>query len=299
MKSEIQAIVSKNSNRVIGSTSINWGSIRPGSFVKFGYDEVFYNIFKTNKLSYVKEFETLTQKELKIKGDPTGYLFVGDKITISFKQFELATVISIPKSGKGYIIGETVYVNEGAPLRDHRNNIVHRAEFKVEQVDDFGGITQLTRISGGLYVKCPTTTVELIGENGSGAVIEAEFRLLDHRCFIERNVEFVSAKDGEGFIKVDYFTPYGLSSGIVTIEKYEMILTGPYLGESSHIYDVEIHRDFTPHLELPLLANNSRSMALLYNKALMRLDVEINALKARLNAIETSDRANRRDASPA
>lgn len=278
--SKLTVSVLKDTNRIVASSEAELGAVRPGSYIRLGTDKNFYIINKTQKIYFIKDFEVIAPNAIKINSDVGINLLQGDTLTLSYKEYELKTLLSIENSGVGYRVGDILIPNEGIPSYDPKLDQEFVTKFRVEAVDTKGGILSLSFVQKGKYVEKPKSVFELRGGSGANASICCEYSLIDNRSFVEQEIDIIdSSEHVSATIRLMFPLPRGVKNGKLSIEKWEMYLNSNYLEESKFNSKYEITRDFTPILNLPLMTDGSFSTKIIYNQSMQSLENEIVSLR--------------------
>lgn len=277
--------IKKNSNRLISSTYSDWSGVREGSFVKFNDDFNFYTVSHTEKRIFLKDYVVLQPNIIQINEDCGININVGDSLNLSFKEYELNTC-KIISSGRGYAIGDQLTFDGGVASLNTVDNTLNSSIITVAQIGKEGQISEINILNRGKYLTAPNTNINLRGGSGKGSSIEVSFRLTDYRTFTERDVERVEFKNAETIIYLVYSLPAGTKEGKLSTEKWEIILSSPYLGETNNNEIFEIIRDFTPYCKIPLLSPNSKNQELTFNSSMAILDKKIAELENKIRKLE-------------
>lgn len=285
MANSFSISVTKNSNRIVASSEVDWSSLREGSFIKIVGDKVFYTIGKIEKIYLIKDFTVTGPSSFDINSSVGNNLSAGDNLTLSYKEYEVDTVWSILNGGSGYKLGETLYIKGGKPALDSVTGINKDATFKVKNVSAIGEIIEISPLSKGEYVEAPDKHAEIIGDIGTGAKFEIEYKLIDHRKTIDRVIDHIEIKTDSAHVYLNYSLPRGVTQGKLSIEKWEAYLNSNYLGDSKVGANFEIIKDFSPKYNLPLIAENSFSHELVHNHAIVMLENKISELEEKLNTL--------------
>lgn len=278
--------VLKDTNRVIASSESDWAGVKPGSYLKIANDSCFYSIAKTREMFFIKDFSVIGANVIKIDSDTGISLLEGDTLSLSFKEWQLSALFGF-EGGSGYRINDVLIPSDGCATFDkiHGNNVV--TKFKVDEVDNKGKITSLSLMERGKYLTQPSSKCSLIGGEGTGVVAEIQYELIDDRMLTEAVIEMVDRSNNSfTLVRLNYPVPNGASAGKLSTTKFEIILSGNYIGESKFHVPYSINKDFTPNLDLPLLVHNNPTHHLIFNKAMNLLDDEIKDLQERLAKLE-------------
>jgi len=277
--------VIKDTNRVVACSDIDMSVVRPGSFFRAGNDSVFYTVLKSSKFFFIEDFKVISRSQIQINKNIGIDLLRGDTLKLSYKEYTCDTLVEIKNGGGGYKIGDEITPNGGSLSIDITTGYGVPAVFRVEDVNEKGTITKVSMKDAGRYIIAPHPIAELNGGEGRGAVFEMIFSLLSNRALIEREVSTITFEGGVTNIFFDYSLPANVTEGKLSVEKYELILTSPYLGDTKISESFDLSRDFTAHLKLPLLVKNSFSREQLINQAFNILDNRIAALEAKIKEL--------------
>ncbi len=283
--SNFSVSILENSNRVVSSSSDNFGGLREGSYIKIGDDNILYSISKIKRFFYLKDFEIINTRTLKINSSTGIDLQNNDTIKIIYDEYELNSIINIFNKGKFYKEGEIIIIKGGELSTDLASGINYPTRLEIEGIDEDGGITRLGLKEKGKYVVFPPIKSEVNG-TGENAILETKYSIIENRSIIERVIKKLDIKDSETIIELDYSLPIGLKTGKLSVEKWEMFLDKNYNRDTVYNIDYKIFKDFTPICQLPLLLNNSTSFFIIFNQAMQKLDSEINSLKNQIKELK-------------
>lgn len=282
------ASATSDSNRIISSTEESWGSVREGSYFKFTRDNVFYNVAKVKPIFYIKPFIAISNIEIEIEENNQVLIFAGDSIKISYKEYQLLTVVSPIDRGTGYSKGDILYLDGGVLSFNTFDGSSKPAKVKVDSVSAEGAIIQMSMDDVGKYIKAPEETCNLNEGHGKGARVKVKFHEYSERNIIEKMVVSCSKNFGKVRIRMDSPLPENITDGKISLEKWEMLLSSNYAGENMVGESYELTKDFTPNLNFPLVTKGSFHPESFYNMSInlieaefMRLRKEISELKAK------------------
>lgn len=277
--------IRKNTNKITSSTFADWSAIRSGSFIKFADDVHFYTVSHTEQKIFLKDFVVVQDNIIQINEDCTTSVGVGDSLNISYKEYELNILHKIMNAGSGYKIGEKLTVGGGTTSLNLKDNTLYSTAFIVNRVGENGEILELSINDRGRYVMSPPDITDLKGGSGKNAVIESNYKLTDHRTFIERDVEKIEFKNSETIIYLSYSLPKGIKEGKLSIEKWEVVLTSNFVGDNKSNQVFHVTRDFTPIYQIPLMTKNTPNQELIFNNAMITVDKKIAELEELIKAI--------------
>ncbi len=279
-----------NTNRAISSTETNWNAIRNGSFFIFGDDTVFYQVGVVKELNIIKEFKTIAPNQISFSSNLCPLFLNFDSVELSFKQYEVDEVVGIFSSGSGYKQGDVICLSGGIPVKNVSENISKPATFQVTKVDSRGGIEDVIITDPGQYINTPNTTTTVVNTFGSGANggLNLLYKISDKRISIDRVINNVIYYPESTVLCLDYDLPENLTVGKLCLNKWEVLLTSNYTGESKLNSKYKVLRDFTPNLKLPVITKNTNNLDVLVNQGFQTIDCEFGKIKSALKNIGIS-----------
>ena len=269
----------KDTNKLITSSEDNLSCIRSGSFIKLGNDSVIYTIAKTNKISFTSDFDVQTPTKLLINDNTNIKLQKNDVIKISYKEYELDHVSDIKDCGKLYVLNDEVTIRGGESVIDIQTGLENQTKLLVNGTNENGGITELKLKNNGKYIIFPPNPCELFGGHGENCLLNLNYKISNSSTETERKIQDINILEDKTYITLNYPVFDKLINGTIFVEKWEILLSSNYVGESKVNVNYEIFKDFTPNLHLPLLVKNSQSIDLIFNKVVNMLENEIMQLK--------------------
>jgi len=272
----------KNTNRVVSSTETNWAAVRPGSFILFDTDSDFYSVGSVKEVKVIKDFVTVNNQTLNISGYCCPLFLNSDAIEVSFKEFEVDDILGIFSAGTGYSQGDILTLSGGTPFFDLSSNATEPATFKVILTDERGSITHIEPENRGCYIEPPHQTSVLKGGSGKNAGLNLTYKVADTRRVIDRIIEEVTYHPEQTLIRLNYPLDPNIKKGKIVLNKWEILLTSNYVGDSKLNSSYKILRDYTPHLGLPLISRESPSFNILFNKSSQILDARIKSIEDKL-----------------
>jgi hypothetical protein len=278
--------VIKDTNRVVAQSDVDFSVIRPNSYFKVENDTNFYIVAKSNKFFFIEDFKVISRGQIQINKNIGIDLLRGDTLKLSYKEYTGDTLIEIKNGGGNYKVGDELSPGGGSLSVDVVTGFGVPTTFKVEEVNERGTITKVSLKEAGKYIVSPHTICEMNGGNGAGAVFEMIFALLSNRALIERTISTIAFEKGVSNVFFDYNLPANITEGKLSVEKYELTLTSPYLGDTKISSSYSVARDFTANLKLPFLVKNSFSTDTIINQAFNILDNKITELEARIKKLE-------------
>jgi hypothetical protein len=279
--------VLKDTNRVVASSEIDLMKVKAGDYFTVNGEPVFYTIARCDKFFYIKDFEVIDSRSIKLNTEVGINLIPGDNLKITYREYELKVFIDIKFGGVNYKVDDVITVLGGTPSVNRQNGLTETTSFTVLEVDDKGSILSLGPRSKGVYIDPPSQISEVIGGKGVGAVLEVGYSVLDQRATVE-NVVAKVPDISQGIVVLDFPLPPSLKDGKLSVEKWQFTLTSPYLGESKINATYDIASNFTTNLRLPLMLQNSFQRELIYNEAMNILEQRVVALEARIRALESN-----------
>ena len=267
-----------NTNRAVSHSECDWRALREGSLCIIDKDNVFYTVAKSESFLYKKPFELVSPNRINIKENVSINLQETDTVKISYKEYELLTLISINNGGKDYKIGQKVSISGGIPSINIQDNSPKESIFLITQVSPNGEIEKLELTEKGQYIIPPDKLSGVKSNNGEGAILDIEYKTTELDKEIERTVTKIENNNLESFITFNYSLPTGIKYGVLSCKKYQFYLSSNYVGNSKFGVNYQILRDATPNFNLPLLVKNSVSSELIINEALKIIDSKMKEL---------------------
>ncbi len=288
-------VATSGSPKLIGTTQSDFcTTARPGSIVHFIGNNTTFHVNRTDKIFFVRDFQVF-DKYISIKENIGFNILKGDNLTLSYKEFELWTLMDIKNSGKNYKVGNIIYVEGGILAGSTDHNKTEPIEFEVIEIEDGGKVKSLGLKNSGLYLESPPKICKTHCNTNidGGLELELEYLTRGERKIIEREVINVVADHKEAKIYLNYNVPKGVKEGKLSLTKWQIILDQNYTGETTQNAEISICRDFSKHLKMPLVNSNHFSMETSINKSLHAIDKhaenmerEIQELKARIEKLE-------------
>ncbi len=285
--SNYNASILFNTNRVVSSSNDSWQVIKKGSLFRIGEDEEFYSIEKTNQIYFIKDFEVISEDRLKINSNVGLNIMVGDILTISYKEYELWTVLDVIEKGKNYKVDDEVILEGGDLSLNVSNNLTSPAKFNITEVDENGGIILFGLKDNGKYLNAPEKTAKISGGKGEGAVFEVEFKSIDDRKVLEIAVSSINTKEKDiTIVDLEYSIPAKIKQGKLSLKKWEMFLDRNYRRPNKINCPYSISYDFTPNYSFPKMIKNTFTPELVYNQFLLQLDGKLKEIENRVVKLE-------------
>jgi len=282
---KLKGSILPNTNKIISDSYVDWRGVKEGNLLKFKSDNVFYQASKVEPFFYIKDFFTIDEHTILIKDNTSIFLNKGDSLVISYKEHELLTVFSVLNGGRNYKIDDIVFLDGGVCSHSLEDGFEQRCYLRVAEILPGGIITKLSIENRGKYIEIPEKKCRLKGGNGTGAIIDVDFRLLENRALVERDILDISVGD-ETKINLTYSLPKGVKEGKISTEKYSLTIVGYYSGKQKNSEIFDVTKDFTPHFGWPLLLQNSFSTQSLVNHTLIGIDKIIFELKEKIQTLE-------------
>ena len=284
------ASVTSGTSRVIGGSENDWGTVRPGSYIKFQNDPTYFTISDKKEYFYISEFESENGRILTVKENFGINLLVNDLVTITYKEQELLNISKVIEPGKGYVVGDELEALGGEQSLDVSCNGRTPAIFKVKEIGEAGGIKVLDIIERGKYVEAPKKEITLIHGRGSDAKIKVDWTESPKRSYVEKEIEKTDISNDKFSITLNYQLPDGIKKGKLSVKKWEIFLASPYNCVSKDQEICNITRDFTPNYKLPLMSSNQHPWLLnqevAHNEAVSKMDLLIKRLDERIKKLE-------------
>ena len=267
--------IDNNSNFIIGHSEAEWKHIRENSLISIDNEPVFYTIGKTEPLNFITDFVLEDEINLTINGNYEHYFIYDDILTISYKEYELLTILSINNGGINYRTNDLLSLNGGILSINTIDNTSKPTILQVESVGINGEIQKLKVVDKGVYIQFPNNSNKLTGGLGQNAEILVESKLIENRKMIERQVLSAQNIGSNTRIQINYALPRNILQGKVSLNKYIGYLTSSYVGATKRDVPYHVIRDFSPVLRLPLLIKGSNKIEETYNYAILKLEQEV------------------------
>jgi len=201
------ATILENSNTAISAGEANWSQIRPNSNIRFGSDDNFYTVVKTEEIFYIKDFTSEDGNRLIVEDDANEHLINGDSLTITYKEYELDS-FSIVNGGLNYKVGNMLSVSGGtSPVNPNDGNQAI-STLAVEEVNAAGGITKVSIRNRGKYTISPEE-YKINGGFGSGVELKLNYRICSNRATIEREISNITHNSSNSTVSLLYSLPDG------------------------------------------------------------------------------------------
>ena len=272
------------SKRVVACSKADWSPLKEGSFIVMSGDSDFYRLFHNKQFVYTKEVEVDDSNKLVMKERSGTALSIDD--TVSFMSDEYEVISSnIVEGGENYVAGDILFPENINYKFNSIDGIDDEARIKVESVDEKGSIQSVALIAKGLYVSPNVKSGKALGGSGTGARLETQFVQSSNKRIEERTISFLD-HSGDGTIAhLSHPLPPTVTSGMMSITKWEAMLDSPYQGQTKNDVDYEIIKDFTPNIDLPLLKGDLASSQIIYNESMVVLDKKIQELELKIEAL--------------
>lgn len=272
--------------KIVSNSDADWRGMKEGHIVQFKQDNLTYQAVKPESFFYIRDFETTDENTLIVKENTSIYLSINDELTISFKEYELLTVYEIINGGKGYKIDDTVFLEGGVPSTNVVDGNAENAYLRVADILPGGIITRVVIDRKGKYLDTPKKECKVSGGNGTGAILKVDYKLLDARALIERDIAAIEVGDITK-IKLQYPIPSAVKEGKISVRKYSLTLNSEYSGQNKINENFVVFGDFTANYNWPLVIPNSFSMHNIINQVFMAQDRKIAELEKRISELET------------
>ena len=254
-----------------------------GTFIRFEDDDVFYSVHKSSRSYFISEFVRVDDFTICLNQDIGIELGPGDEVDLIVEEYAFDSLTRIVDSGTDYLEGDKLFIVGGdlAVTRGYSE----ACSFEVSRVES-GGVKALNLLNAGRYLTFPKGPIELGGGNGSGAKIEGLFKASPQVQPLKRIIKEIERTRADGTIRLVHHLPPGMQSGRLSISKCSLLLSANYAGDTKVASKIEVVKDFTPNLKLPLLLRNSQSFVLVHNQALAMLDAKIKRLEEEIQALK-------------
>lgn len=278
--------VFENSNRIISSSEDSWQSIRKGSFIKFGNDDIHYQLASIKPLNIIKRFKTTGVNEIFINSLELTNLMEGDNIKIECSKYELLTVEKPIKNGKGYKVGDLISLEGGELYKDPKTGLNQPTLLEVTEINKDGGINQIRLVNKGIYFTPPKEECNIKSGGGSGAKFKIFFEESPEKIAFEYCITKIEQKNDGLIITVNGKINEGIGQGNVSVNKWEGFLTEDYKEATKLSVNYSLCKDFTPNLRLPLTSKITGNPYAVYNLSVKIIDREFGKLRSELDSLK-------------
>ena len=275
--------VQNGSNKIISSSEEKFGGIKNGDLIRIGNEDNIYTIVDRSNYTYIKRFNVINHKTISIDENIGIKLQTGDVLKLSYKEYELLMICDILDRGEGYVPETKLTVEGGEFIINVATGMTDPVLLRVKEIDKNGGIGTLEILEKGKYLSPPNNPCTVKSHLGLGAKFNLKYTECENLTVLERAIQSIIFKDNLTYINLNYALPFNLKEGSLSVEKSSLMLNSPYLGETRTNLEYQIFRDFTMNLKLPLMAKNTLSPDIIFNKAMHRIDGEISAIKKHLH----------------
>lgn len=274
--------ITTNSNKVITKNDLSF--LKTNSLFKIRGDYTFYNILKISQVNIIKEFKNEETGFISIKDNLNNQFSPDDIVSIKYNLHAMDLVIHIESHGAGYRPGDILIAEGGFKEVLVETGNVNPICIKVDSVTELGKVEEFSIISHGLYIQTPPTKLTFYGGNGNGLILNTSYKRMEDKI-IERRITNIQNLQDKSIIVFDNLLPKGVTNGLLTLKKWELLLSAPYTGKTNPYAEYEIINNFTPNYGLPFLIRNSLSESSIYNKTISILDSKIKELEDKINEL--------------
>lgn len=277
------ASIIHNTNEAVSNSGADWSFFRVGTFVKFGSEDVYYTISKTQKQVFVFHATPSNSKEVVLSEDFLGILAPNETVSIRFKEYSLWALYGTISGGVNYKIGDELIFEGGEVIVDTFSGKKQEAKVKVIKVTETGGVEEVELVEDGRYYSPPNSEVKTKGGKGYGCILKVQYKQTDSEKILERDIQSINLDEK----KIEFTDPLPNLNNelVITTNKWKMFLTSSYLGETQINTPISFVKDVTPYLNVPLLLPHSASVSSTYNLAMQLLDKKIHELESKINAL--------------
>jgi hypothetical protein len=249
-----------------------------------------YQIAKMEPFFCILDFETIISDRVFVKDEDAVGLVVGDLVEISYKEYELSASINVMNGGEGYLKGDTFIVKDGVPAEDVISTEKSHAKIEVIEVDKNGCVIKVKVVDCGKYWESPPEQVSLgwepKGGSGKGAELALVYKTTDYRSAMTREVTSLEVAEGGWRVIFSNTLPPNVLGGKLSCKKHKLILSSTYVSMTKWSEHFQLIVDFTPNCGVPLMLENSLSVSLVYNKAMILLDKKIKMLEKEIESLK-------------
>jgi hypothetical protein len=286
-----RASVKQGDNRVVCESRFQPHYIKPGCYIKFEEAADHYMISRSEDSMYVFDFEHHSKGVVFIKEDEAMNLVIGDEMDITHKQYAINPNITINNGGIGYLVGDVIEVDEGTPFTDPMTGERQVTKLKVASTDEEGSVKTLEFEQKGLYTEAPNENMLIYwqpsGGAGEGLELNITYDVLNNRGVLRREVSNLEKGGPEGYLLyLDNELPEHIRRGKLSVKKKNLYLSSNYSSPTRFSGRFQLVIDFTGEYGLPLLVENSLSLAFVYNRGIHMVDGHIRRLEKRIEELE-------------
>lgn len=251
----------------------NWNEITQGQEISIINNNEKFFVVRNDIITYNKSFKIKDEKTLEINSQLKDLVFDGDTIDCIFKPYSIVAINDILERGSGYENNEIVTIKNES-FFDHKNDRKVDAIFKINKVDENGGIMEITLLENGKYVES-FTECEIEGGKGKGAKINVMINKLNEKIMTFFSVLDVKHIDNSILVEVDEKIKNKFSSGEILIKRHRITVNKPLVKNYvSQPFFVRVEK--TPFLNLPLAKDNNIEQ--LYNQAILTIDSKMEQI---------------------
>lgn len=251
----------------------NWNEITQGQEISIINNNEKFFVVRNDIITYNKSFKIKDEKTLEINSQLKDLVFDGDTIDCIFKPYSIVAINDILERGSGYENNEIVTIKNES-FFDHKNDRKVNAIFKINKVDENGGIMEITLLENGKYVES-FTECEIEGGKGKGAKINVMINKLNEKIMTFFSVLDVKHIDNSILVEVDEKIKNKFSSGEILIKRHRITVNKSLVKNYvSQPFFVRVEK--TPFLNLPLAKDNNIEQ--LYNQAILTIDSKMEQI---------------------
>jgi len=274
--------IAKGDNIAYATYEPSISAVKDGSFLRFESENCFYVIQCKESTEFLHDFEVIGDSSVIVKEDLSGKIHCSDIVDLVFREYELDIVVAIVNAGSGYAVGDVLTVRGGKPSLNVSDGLYNAIQIVLNGVKD-GGVSRIGVKNRGKYIEPPLSEVELEGGKGKDAKFELAYKPLNAVTKVKRTVRGIEIKNSETIIQLDSLIPPFITMGKLIYNKWLFYLATPYLSDTKVGVGFSVSRDFTPNLNIPLMASDSFTTDVVYNKAIHMLEDEILKLNKRID----------------
>lgn len=273
------ASIKNKSNRLISVGDSDWSFFRKGTEIRFQNENELYCVIDSSKFMAIKDFSAVNQNTLKIAGNSDLEFSEGDTVKVTYKKYGISNVFKISNPGNGYKAGDILFVVSDCYEKNPITNEDYLCRIKVEKVSDRGEILSVSILEQGNFISEPNDILVVGGGSGKGSTMHFSKFLYDNRNIEERSIKSINNISNACLINLEYPINKSISSGKISIEKWEARISTEYLGETKINKQFQLYRDYTANFGLHLMAPNSPSAHICYNSAMKKIDQKLKDIE--------------------
>jgi len=286
-----RASAKEGDNRVVCESRFQPHYIKPGCYIKFEELADHYMVSKSEDSMYIFDFEYYSRGVLLVREEEAMNLVIGDEIDITYKEYEVGSNIIIQNGGVGYCVGDVIEIDEGIAFEDQSTGEIQTAKIKVTSTSEEGEVKTFEIERHGLYTEAPDQNMLIYwqptGGSGENLELNVVYNTKNNRSVLRREVANLEKGSPDGYIVyLDNELPAHIREGKLSTRKRVLYLSSNFASGTRFSDRFQLIVDFTEQYGLPMLVENSLSLAFVYNKGVNMIDAHIKRLEKRIEELE-------------